>query len=105
MAELARRLTGAPIAMVAATVDESWEPVDRFFAGAAPPFTVLRDLDATWSKTYGTVKFPETYLIGPDGTLRAKFVGPRDWNDKAFELYFRKQLAALPSTGVARAAN
>ena len=96
MAVLAQQLKGEPFAMVAASVDDGWEPVDEYFSSRAPPFEVLRDPDAKWSKAYGTVKFPETYLIGPDGQLRAKFVGPRDWNDRAFELYLRKALAELP---------
>jgi peroxiredoxin len=105
MAALASRLRADKLAMVAATVDEGWEPVDRFFGARAPPFDVLRDPESKWAKTYGTVKFPETYLIGPDGKLRAKFVGPRDWSDKAFELYFRKQLAEISPTDTPRAAN
>ena len=105
MALLARSLSGEPIAMVAATVDEGWEPVDRFFGSQPPAFQVLRDPESTWSKTYGTTKFPETYLIGPDGRLRAMFVGPRDWGDKAFELWFRQQLARLAPEPPARAAN
>jgi hypothetical protein len=82
--------------MVAATVDDGWEPVDKFLAGRDFPMTILRDVDGKWAKTYGTTKFPETYLVGPDGRLLAKFVGPRDWSDKAFELYFRKALSGLP---------
>ena len=105
MARLAEALAGAPLAMVAATVDDGWEPVDRFFAGRATPFQVLRDPDSTWAKTYGTTKFPETYLIGPDGLLRAKFVGPRDWGDKSFELYLRKHLEEIAAPPPERASN
>jgi hypothetical protein len=28
---------------------------------------------------YGTKLFPETWLIGPDGVIRARFDGARDW--------------------------
>ena len=34
-------------------------------------------------QTYGTTKYPESYLIDASGTLRLKFIGPRDWSDPA----------------------
>lgn len=95
MAQLGAQLKGERFAMIAATVDDSWTPVDAFFQGRAVAFDVLRDPESRWAKELGTSKFPETYLIGPDGRLRAKFVGPRDWGDRAFEVYFRKLLAEL----------
>ncbi len=96
MALLASRLGRDRFVMVAATVDESWEPVDRFLAGRPVAFQVLRDPDSKWAHALGTTKFPETYLLGPDGRLQGRFVGPRDWSDRAFELYFRKVLDGLP---------
>jgi len=95
MARLGAQLKGERFAMLAVTVDDSWAPVDAFFRGRAVAFDILRDPDSKWAKELGTSKFPETYLVGPDGRLRGKFVGPRDWSDRAFELYFRKVLADL----------
>jgi thiol-disulfide isomerase/thioredoxin len=102
MQHLAQVLKGADFAMVAASVDDSWDPINQYFASAAPAFQVLHDPEARWSRTYGTVKFPETYLIGPDGKLIAKFTGPRDWADPAMEVYFKDLLASLggrPASG------
>lgn len=93
MVAMLNALEGAPMVAIAATVDESWEPVDRYLGRQAVPFQVLRDPGQKWAGAYGTTKFPETFVIGPDGRLRAKFVGPRDWSDRAFELYFRKLLS------------
>jgi len=28
---------------------------------------------------YGTFKWPESYVIGRDGIVRRKFIGPVDW--------------------------
>lgn len=92
MERLAQRLKGEDFAMLAATVDEGWAPVDAFFEEARPTFTVLHDPEAKWATAYGTTKFPETWLIGPDGRLRARFVGPRDWSDPAFEAWFASVL-------------
>jgi hypothetical protein len=42
---------------------------------------VALDEGAKISRTYGTTKFPESYLVDKDGKLRLKFVGPRNWMD------------------------
>ncbi|MGC4114674.1 MAG: redoxin domain-containing protein [Myxococcales bacterium] len=93
MVSMLGALGDTPMVSIAATVDEAWEPVDKYLGRQPLPFQVLRDPEQKWAGTYGTTKFPETYVIGPDGRLRAKFVGPRDWSDRAFELYFRKLLS------------
>lgn len=95
MERLAKALAGEDFQMLAVSVDESWEPVDAFFKDERPGFRVLHDGEAKWAQAFGTSKFPETYLIGPDGRLKAKFVGPRDWSDPAFEEYFAKRFGRL----------
>jgi peroxiredoxin len=46
------------------------------------PFPVLFDpeSDVVLGK-YGTKLFPETWIIDPDGVIRARFDGARDWSD------------------------
>ncbi|MGI5865513.1 MAG: TlpA family protein disulfide reductase [Myxococcales bacterium] len=100
MDKLAKALAGEDFEMLAVSVDESWEPVDAFFKDVEPAFRVLHDDGAKWAEAFGTSKFPETYLIGPDGRLRAKFVGPRDWSHPAFAEYFARWLGR---PGLARA--
>ena len=92
MEQLAAAMKSEPsFVMLAASVDDGWAPIDEFFKGQpAPGFTVLHDENARGATAFGTSKFPETYIIGPDGRLKAKFVGPRDWSDKALPLFFRK---------------
>jgi peroxiredoxin len=93
--QLAGGLRGRDFTMVAASVDDSWEPIQKFFAGREPDFQVLHDPGGQASRSYGTLKFPESYVIGPDGSLIAKFTGPRDWSDPVFEAYFTNLLASL----------
>jgi len=70
--------------LVAISVDEGgWPAIDKFFAGDPPPYAVALDQAARTSQVYGTTKFPESYLIDPSGTLRLKFIGPRNWTDPA----------------------
>lgn len=101
MDALARALQGEDFVMIAASVDEGWAPIDAFFGDAATGFRVFRDEEARAAAAFGTSKFPETFLLGPDGRLRARFVGPRDWSDPAFGLFFEELLGRPVSRGQA----
>jgi peroxiredoxin len=49
--------------------------------GGDPPFPVLFDPDAqVVNGRYGTHLYPETWIIDPDGVIRARFDGGRDWS-------------------------
>jgi len=80
--QLAKAMDPGKFQLVAVSVDEGgWPDVDKFFSGNPPPYAVALDQAARTSQTYGTTKFQESYLIDPDGNLRLKFVGPRNWTD------------------------
>ena len=78
--KLAGSLDPATFAVVAVSVDDGWAPVEKFL-GKPMPYSVLLDEGARISRTYGTSKLPESYVIDAEGHLRLKFVGPRDWAD------------------------
>ena len=47
----------------------------------APPFAVLFDGESkVVGDAYGTHLFPETWIIDPQGVIRARFDGARDWS-------------------------
>ncbi|HKQ71388.1 MAG TPA: TlpA disulfide reductase family protein [Polyangiaceae bacterium] len=47
-----------------------------------PPFPVLLDSESSVVREkYGTQLFPETWLIDPQGVIRARFDGARDWSN------------------------
>ena len=81
--KLASTVDRSKFEIVAVSVDEGgWPVIDKFFADAAPPYTVVLDRGAEVSQLYGTTKYPESYLIDETGKLRLKFVGPRNWTDR-----------------------
>jgi thiol-disulfide isomerase/thioredoxin len=79
--KLASTVDPAKFEVVAVSVDDDWDVIDKYFAGVKPPYTVVLDRGAEVSQKYGTTKFPESYLIDETGKLRLKFVGPRNWTD------------------------
>jgi thiol-disulfide isomerase/thioredoxin len=88
--EFMARKFGKDMAVLAVSVDEDWNEVKKFFGAEPPTFRVLWDPKRVSSRRYGTDKFPESYLINPEGRVVAKFIGPRDWNNQASEEYFRR---------------
>jgi peroxiredoxin len=102
MAQLAKELHGDDFVLIAASVDEGWEPIERFFGDAELPFVVLLDEQGAAAQAFGTHKFPESYVIDPQGTLTAKFTGPRDWSDEGFFYFFRDLLGRTGPRGATR---
>jgi len=84
---LTRRLRGK-LRVVAITVDDEWGEVGRFFGEQPPTFGVLWDQGRQVATLYGTQKFPETYLVDPQGRITTKFIGPRKWNSMQAIDYF-----------------
>ena len=66
--------------------------------GADPPFPVLFDpeLDVIGTR-YGTHLFPETWIIDPDGIIRARFDGSKNWSSSlAVEVIEKLGRASCP---------
>lgn len=68
------------VVLVTVTVDEEWDDVRRLFPGGTR-MTVLFDPERSIVKEkFGTELFPETWIIDPEGVIRARFDGPREWS-------------------------
>ena len=81
LSRLAQSFDPQSFEVVTVSVDDGWEPVEKFLAAPKTPYRVALDEGAKVSRTYGTTKFPESYLVDREGKLRLKFVGPRNWMD------------------------
>jgi peroxiredoxin len=78
MEELARRV-GDRAVVLAVSVDEDWDTVKRFFPRGTS-LSVLLDTSKNVPKSYGTEKYPETFLIGADGQIKHAFISQRKWD-------------------------
>jgi peroxiredoxin len=77
--DLARRLKGTDMRMLAVSVDDSWDPIRRFFAKGSD-IGVLLDTSHDVPKKFGTEKYPETFLVDASGRIRYYFINKRDWS-------------------------
>ena len=64
--DLARRLKGTDMRMLAVSVDDDWDQIRRFFAKGSD-IGVLLDTSHDVPKKFGTEKYPETFMIDAAG--------------------------------------
>lgn len=68
------------VELVTISVDRDWETV-RSAVPEDVPMTVLLDPDReVVREMFGTRLFPETWVIDPDGVIRLRVDGRRDWS-------------------------
>lgn len=79
--EMARRLGPKGVVVLGVSVDKNEAAYRRFLKAARITFLTARDPEALVSSSYGTFKFPETYVIDGAGRVRQKHIGPRNWLD------------------------
>ena len=92
--ELAR---GGQFEVIAVSLDRDWETVAEFF-GTRIPNEVFR-ADGESTKAYGVSELPDTYLIDPNGSLRVRFAGARDWSNESARELFEGYLGAAREGG------
>jgi peroxiredoxin len=77
--DLARRIEGTDLRMLAVSVDDDWGKIRQFFASGTK-MGVLLDTSHDVPKTFGTEKYPETFLVDAAGRVRYYFINKRDWS-------------------------
>jgi peroxiredoxin len=80
---LHKNLSQANFTVIAISIDEGgWPLIDEFLKRVPLSFPILLDYNTDVAASYGTFQLPESYLIGPDGTVIKKYHGPREWDQK-----------------------
>lgn len=64
------------------SIDKNEKLYRQFLQSVQPSFPTTRDPEAGIAASYGTFRFPETYVIDKNGKVAFKVEGPiRDWQD------------------------
>jgi len=93
MERLYRSLAGTDFELVAVSVDEDEAAVVSFVKRLGLSFPVLMDRSQDVSAAYQTFRFPESLLVGRDGVVLERYVGPKDWDADAYVDRIRRLLA------------
>ncbi len=84
--------------MLAISVDDpgSEEAVREFRDRLELGFPILLDPGRDAAASYQTFRFPESFLVGRDGRIAARYIGPKEW-DSALYVKHLQDLVALPA--------
>jgi peroxiredoxin len=93
MERLHAKLGGPDFELLAVSVDEGDDEVRAFRDRLGLGFTILRDPEKQAATAYQTYRFPESWLIGRDGNVVARYIGPRDWDGPTYLERLRKLIA------------
>jgi peroxiredoxin len=88
----ARQMQPQGVVILGISVDRNERAYRDFLAKHNLEFQVARDPEENISSSYGTFKWPETYVIDREGKVVQKYIGPRDWTDPQIANSFRNLL-------------
>src|SRR3990172_4941010 len=98
MQRLYAALGGSGLELLAVSVDETPGEVESFRDRLGLAFPILLDPEQRVAHAYQTFRFPETLLIGADGSVVERYVGPKEWDADAYVERIRRLVeAAVPS--------
>jgi peroxiredoxin len=81
MERLNEVLAGDDFIMLAINAEENGRSVvPAFLEKTNYTFPILYDDKGTVQKLYGVYKFPESFIVGKDGKVVEKIIGPLDWS-------------------------
>jgi len=66
--------------LLAISVDDTEAEVRQFRERLGIPFPVLLDPDKQVAERYQTHRFPESFLVGRDGVIVERYIGPKEWD-------------------------
>jgi len=69
------------------SVDDDAAVYQKFLRDHQIRFPTYRDPSKKIASQYGTSIYPETYIIGRDGRIARKIIGPQDWDSRELVSY------------------
>jgi len=91
--ELNKRLASRNGLVLGVSVDEDEGAYRKFIQDHGINFLTSRDPSKKSAQDYGTVMYPETYIVDRKGKIARKVIGPQDWNSAEMVAYFDALLA------------
>ena len=87
---MSQKMKSKGVTVLGVSVDADEDAYQKFIKDHGVTFLTVRDADQKSNVLYGTVKFPETYIIDRSGVVRRKFIGAVDWTSPEIVDYLNK---------------
>jgi len=90
--------------IVAVSIDDpgTEDNIREFVKEYALTFEILHDPAKTTARNYQVTGYPESFIIGPEGTIRRKVFAAADWSSETNRLLIRELLGSKPVTTASR---
>jgi cytochrome c biogenesis protein CcmG/thiol:disulfide interchange protein DsbE len=88
--DFARKVKPLGVEVLGADEDTDPAALAAFVAKYHLTFTIAHDPGRSLATRYGTLQFPETYIIDKDGHLAEKIISNTDWDDPRMLAYVRE---------------
>jgi cytochrome c biogenesis protein CcmG, thiol:disulfide interchange protein DsbE len=86
--QLQQRIASRNGVVLGVSVDDDDSAYLKFIHDHGVNFPTSRDGSKKSALEYGTVMYPETYIIDRKGKILRKIIGPQDWNSAEMSAYF-----------------
>jgi peroxiredoxin len=92
--------------LVAVSIDDyvSEDSIRKFAQTYGITFEILHDSTHSIERQYQATGYPETFVIGKEGTIRKKWIGPDDWTSQGNRALVAQLLGLEPPRPVAQTA-
>ncbi len=80
--------------LLAVSVDEGEEEVAAFRDRLGLSFPILLDPNREVATQFQTFRFPESFLVGRDGRVAARYIGPKEWDSELYVKHLGDLIAA-----------
>lgn len=80
--------------LYAVSVDKDWKTIEDFMKKNPSTIPLYLDPGAATAKRFGTVQYPETYIINEKGRVLFRVPGAVNWNDPDFRSRIDNLLAS-----------
>jgi cytochrome c biogenesis protein CcmG, thiol:disulfide interchange protein DsbE len=88
LVQLQQRIAARNGVVLGVSVDEDDSAYRKFLQDHGINYPTSRDASKKSAIDYGTVMYPETYIIDRKGKIVRKIIGPQDWNSPEMNAYF-----------------
>lgn len=88
--DFAQRVKPLGVEVLGASEDTDPAALAAFIAKYHLTYTIAHDPGRALATRYGTLQFPETYIVDKDGHLAEKIISNTDWDDPRMLAYVRE---------------
>ena len=94
---LRRSLRGEPFVVLAVNVGEGPQAARRFAATVQLGAALLMDRDGATARAWGARALPSSFIVGPEGAIRYRYVGALDWSSPSVRGAITRLMPRRPS--------